>query len=775
MFFHRRTDFTITSTGAGHYLAFVLALLFLAQVNPTQGQAQQKEDQVRIVTDLIQLDVVVTDAQGRLVRDLKSDDFTLLEDGRPQQITHFTTGTAARQAMRLSIRNNGAGNSAGAVSVAPERGQERFVVLAVDDFHLKPANLLTVRQALVRFINEQTAENDQTALVTTSGNPGLYQQFTRERAVLERAINRIGIRQQDAGDNFDLPRITEYQAELIEMGDRDALELAAIETMAQAMLPENPPSGNQGSSGRSGGRQQNRSGSQGVGGNMTPRERAEEMAKTRARMILAQSTSNTAITLQNLENVIRSLRDLPGRKIVVLFSDGFLLGSGAYAKHADLPRITDAATRSGVVIYSLDTRGLLTVTPDGEASAAGNISSLIPGERTRVSAIRARLAQSEPEARRDALVALAHSTGGLTLFNNNDFNLSLQRVLDDNEFYYLLAYAPELSPRDGRFHEIEVRVKDRLELKVRTRRGYFAPGMERATKESRKAPDKKKEPTANEAETQLHNALRALVPLRELPLTVAADFIDLPESGTNAVINARIEAADLNPEKNGNRFRTVLDVLVGVFDERGNSVASLMERIDLDLTPERLAQIRRFGINYRKLLPLRDGAYQVRLAVREQATARTGSNFDWVEIPSLKDGRLTLSSIFLTASQNASLPVTGSDGKSQAGYEVKEAQVTRRFSRDGVLDFMLIAYNGARAGNVPDLIIQAQVFASGRLLQSSPLSLMMQPGNSDPQRVPYAAQFPLQGFAPGAYELRLIVTDRAGKVSASRSINFIVE
>lgn len=110
MFFHRRTDFTITSTGAGHYLAFVLALLFLAQVNPTQGQAQQKEDQVRIVTDLIQLDVVVTDAQGRLVRDLKSDDFTLLADGRPQQITHFAIGTAARQATRLNIRNSGAGN-----------------------------------------------------------------------------------------------------------------------------------------------------------------------------------------------------------------------------------------------------------------------------------------------------------------------------------------------------------------------------------------------------------------------------------------------------------------------------------------------------------------------------------------------------------------------------------------------------------------------------------------------------------------------------------------
>src|SRR5262249_2723310 len=158
---------------------------------PTEGQKgkeQKKQDEplLRIETELVQIDAVVTDKQGKLARDLKRADFELYDDGKKQEIAHFAIGTAAQPARWLAVEKKPTEKSP-ADSTPVEIRAGRYIVIAVDDFHLAPENLMIAKRTLQRFINDQMVGGDQVAIATTSGNIGMFQQFTDERDVLERA------------------------------------------------------------------------------------------------------------------------------------------------------------------------------------------------------------------------------------------------------------------------------------------------------------------------------------------------------------------------------------------------------------------------------------------------------------------------------------------------------------------------------------------------------------------------------------------------------------
>src|SRR5581483_1113186 len=186
---------------------------------------------------------------------------------------------------------------------------------------------------------------------------------------------------------------------------------------------------------------------------------------------------------------------------------------------------------------------------------------------------RSRIESASVEAQRDGLNALAYDTGGFAVFNNNDLNLGLQKVLDDNETYYVMAYEPETVWRDGRFHKIEVRVKGRPELKVRTRKGYLAR-------------DEKQEKEIKEAKTaQVRTAIGSLFPLRGIPVEMSADFLDTGEPGSMAVVGARLDVSGVKFEQIGGRYCARLEIVTMIFDEKGKIAASISDQPDLKLKP----------------------------------------------------------------------------------------------------------------------------------------------------------------------------------------------
>lgn len=762
------------STTAVIFVAIALAMALLSGTAQSQtkdrtanDQKQQDAGTLRIETELVQIDVVVSDKQGKLVNDLKREDFQLIEDGKPQSITHFSIGTAKRQAKWLVTdrRSNNKDNRSAIQQQSLDVG--RYLVLAVDDLHLSPGNLMQAKKSLNKFLDQQLVTSDQVALVTTSGSLGMYQQFTTDREALRRAVNRLPVSERKVTTDFDVPRITPYQAELIDMGDPDALELAVQELMRELQID---------------------------------RRMATSQAQGKARMINQQNTSITVSTLYTLENVIRGLRDLPGRKIIVLLSDGFLLGGFSNGRHFDVRRITDAATRAGVVIYSLDTRGLIAMPSSLDASHRGFIDAGPLG------GARMRIENSSIEAERDGMYALAADTGGTAFFNNNDLGVGLQKILDDTETYYLLAFEPAASYRDGRFRKIEIRIPSRPELKVRTRKGYFAPDDKAAEKEAReiakteekdkqKSPEKLSKEIKSAKEALLREGVSSLYPLRGIPVEMTVSFINTPTDGSTADVIAHIDAARLNFKSAGDRHQATLDVVGLLYDENGKIVDNFSNSLDMNLKKSSYENTMKNGLIFQKYLKLKPGHYQVRIVALQNGSKEIGSASHWIEIPNLEKKNLTLSSIFFPAEEG--LTPTQSTADKEDGQSVKQddshpRQIYRRFKRNGSFDFMVFAYNAKpdEKGEM-DLAVQTQVYSGGKLILATPLKNFLgsieaiasagnnksdgQSGQIDAQRLPYLARLQLDAFEPGEYELRLVVIDRNAKSSAKRVVNFTVE
>ena len=759
-------------------MKFILSLLLfilvgcafaLSQTAPTQPPKAkdplQKQDDttIRIETELVQVEAIVTDKSGKLVRDLKREDFELKEDGKSQEISYFSLGTSTRPA-RWATTERKASNKEVApttTTMGPEIRTGRYIVLTVDDLHLAFSSLVYARQALLKFVDQQLSPDDQVALITTSGQLGLHQQFTNNRDILKRAINRLSFAERRVSMNTsDVPRLTPYQAELIENNIPDALALAVNEIM------QKQPG--------------------------TTRQMATSQAQSKARMIVAENTSLTKVTLGTIENILRGLRGLPGRKTMVMLSDGFLLGGFSQGTTYDVRRITDAATRSGVVIYALDTRGLMAMPEAFDASQPGFGNEQPPGARMSIES-------SAMEANRDGLNALSRDTGGFPVFNNNDLSIGLQKIAEDTEVYYLLAFEPVVSYRDGRFRKLEVRVKNHPEYKVRASRGYFAPNDKATAKASEKedrerakiAAEREKNPdkaAKKELSAQIElirDAMNSLYSLREIPMSMAADFVDSGKGEGYAKLLAHFDVSNVKFEQANDRYNTALEVVVGIYDEKGKSVDSFSQKLVLTLKPATYERIVKSGFLFTRQVKLAPGFYQVRMVVVKESPRQAGSVSEWVEIADLSKKQLVLSSMFLASEKETVFTALQPNEKVEEEKKIEDqqalplpSQISHRFKRDTKFDFTIFAYNPkTNATGKIDLAVQTQLYAAGnKLVMATPLTKMDLPAEDKTALfAPYAARLSLDKFAPGAYELRLLVVDRVANTTAKRAINFVVE
>ncbi len=710
------------------------------QAPPAPPPRAQKADrdftEIGVAAELVELDVIVTDGKDHPLTDLGPEDFEVLEEGRLQAITHFAPGFLARPLGRPS-----AGGPVPGPAAFPDAGpRPRHLVLVVDDYHLEPEDLSSVRAALLRFIDGQLAAGDQAMVVAASGSLGILQQFTTDRDVLRRAVARLRVENRSFRAPVDVPHITDYHAELIESGDQEALDLAANEIIVAA-LPGRPES--------------------------TQRRQAQTLAEGRARAlareIVATTDRVTRLTLSSLERLVRGLLPLRGRKVVALFSSGFFLGPERQSARRDLEVIADAAARSGVVLYTIDARGLIATPAIGDARVGGSYDiTSNPG-------VRERIEMRGVEAARDGLNALALDTGGLPFFDRNDLEGSLKRVLEDSATYYRLGFEPQSSPRDGRFHKIEVRVRGRSGVRVRTASGYFAGGSVSA------AGSKPAAGTEEEASRLLRTALDSSYPLRAVPVDLAADFV-----GTNAgdvvVATACLDASRLRfmPAAEGHEA-AAFDLVGVVVDEEGKAVAQFSDRVELSLTPEAKERALRNGLTYRKTLAVRPGLLQARVAVRADGSGLLGSAAQWVEVPDRARPGLALSSVLLLSEGDDAAAAPPAARGAVSFDQLRRPEVSRRFPRGAHLDYLLLVYDRAKPGGATpvEVVVERQILSGSTILTRSAPGPVPDQG---PTGLPVVSgRLRLDAFAPGDYELRLVVSDRATRATATRSLRFTVE
>ena len=380
---------------------------------------QQNGFVVRVQTNVVLVDVRVTDKHGNPVTNLTLDDFRIFEDGVPQKITSFSLENIGQLANATGENGAPAIIDLGKLPTIASPAQvnrlvqdHRLIVLFFDLSSMQVDDLLRAARAAENFTRNQMTPADLVAIATYSSDLRVVQNFTNDRDELHKAI------------------------ESIRLGESSSLAA-------------------QGETGAAGG-------TSASGEEVVTQDTSEAFTPDETEF----NIFNTDEKLAALESLADLLRGIPGRKSVIHFSSG--VQRTGVENQAQLQATTDAANRANVSFYTVDATGLVGLPPGGDATSASPTgTALYTG-----SAVSSQF--SNLEQGRETLAALAADTGGRTFYDMNDFAPAFTDIQEDNSTYYLLGYTPSDTRSDGRFRRIKVQV-DRAGVKVQARPGYYAP------------------------------------------------------------------------------------------------------------------------------------------------------------------------------------------------------------------------------------------------------------------------------------------------------------
>lgn len=381
--------------------------------------------------------VVVRDAQGRAVGNLKKEDFQLFDRDKQQAISGFSIQTRvaiASNATASPPRNSPINQP---LSEKPATAPQRFIVFLFDDMHLGASDLVQVQKAATKMLAGSLADSDMAAVLSFSGvNSGM----TRDHAKLQDAIMQVKVQNLYRHSGRECPDIDYYQADLIQNEHNDLAFQAAVDDALNC-------------------------------GHLDMRPLAEHMARTAASRALAIGDQDVRVSLGFVRDVVRRMASLPGQRNLILMSPGFL--TVVPEAMTDKSQILDLAAQSNVTISALDARGLYTTELDASEQGAHTTRALMTGDQ-------GRRHSDSMSLNEDVMAEFADGTGGTFFHNSNDLEGGFKSLTQAPEYVYLLEFSLEKVKPDGTYHHLKVKV-DNGGLKLQTRRGYFAPKPDKAS------------------------------------------------------------------------------------------------------------------------------------------------------------------------------------------------------------------------------------------------------------------------------------------------------
>lgn len=720
-----------------------------AAPNPTPKQKPQErstpqrnpDEVVRISVTLVQVDVAVTDRKGQPVTDLKPEDFEVYEDGRRRQITNFSyvspnpSVTAVTPAAPIKPTDKNAPPPP-PVRLRPDQ-VHRTMALVVDDLTLTLESTPYVRQALKKFVDEQIQPGDLVAIIRTGAGMGALQMFTADKRILYAAIERVRWSPSSNTLYTFAPVATNF------------VNPNRSQITTDNFLGEDVKRGSDDPNLK------------------TPQRAADEMDKLRQEVF-------SIGTLGAVQFVVRALRDLPGRKSVVLFSEGLRI----YNREQNIIRVrdalrnlTDLANRSSAVIYTVDARGLQPLMVTAADDLSGDFSTVFNGANQSGWQHESRAYNTQRSddffESQEGLNYLAQQTGGFFIKNTNDLNGGIRRVLKDQENYYLIGFVPEESvfKRDKArgFHDLKIKVT-RPDLRIRTRSGYYGLSDE----------EEKRQPAFGES---LLAALTSPFNSGDVGLRLTSMFGIDPQKGPFVSSLLHVDANDLTfaPEANGQR-KVSFEIAAFTFGDNGRVVDQSIRSYVVRLTEREYQHTLKAGIFYRVNLPIKKpGAYQLRTAVRDTVSLKLGSANQFIEIPDIKKGRLALSGMIVRGASVESGKQAPANAQSQmtstaeGKIEEEDAQMSaavRRFTRGTVLEYACVIYNARldKATNRPNLETRLLLFRDGQQVFAGKVNPFDPGQQKDFTRLVSGGSLLLgKDLQPGDYVLQLIVTDRLAR------------
>ena len=543
----------------------------------TEVSMQDTGPTFKVHVNLVQVRVVVRDNNNNPVGNLRREDFLLYDQGKLQSISTFGVETpdSRRQRAEAAAKTQ-AGNpeESGASHVTLP---DRFVALVFDDLHLSLEDANFIRVSSRSFI-EAMAPNDRVAIFSTSGQ--VNQEFTSDKQALENTLLKVLPRPLFESSVLECPEMTHYMADQIENRNNDSVYSVAIEETVQCMF----------------------------NGDETKASMAVPAVRSAVFQTLSQGDNQNEYTYRHLEDVLRRLASMPGERVLLLASPGFLLTT----LQLDEMGIIDRANRSNIVINTLDARGLYT------PAVMGDISKPI-ADTYKTAGFKATYRISAQQEQQYVLMDFALSTGGTFFHNSNDLQGGMKRAGEAPEISYVLGFSPQNQKMDGRYHTIKVTLSVKQKYTIQARRGYYAP---------RKAKD-----PLEQARAEIQEAVFSQDEIHELPLDLQTQYFKTNDAGAKLSVVSRIELKGMHFRKVDGRNFDNLTLATAVFDENGNFVTGGEKTLEMKLLDSTYERLSRTGFTVKSSFDVKPGRYMGRQVVRNSECAQLAARNGAVEIP----------------------------------------------------------------------------------------------------------------------------------------------
>jgi len=689
--------------------ALLLAPLGAQQQTPPPGP---QTPILRASVDQVIVDAVVTDENGGVVPALTAEDFEVFERGQRQ-----TIGTFSEVSLPL-VRplKATAPVAVSDVRTNQRRPEGRIYVLVLDDHHVGVGRTGTVQNAAREFLNRDVQAGDLVAVVTTTGVGGAFQDFTEDAALASAAIDRFVGRQpgetaalQKTAEDAFTARTAQAQAQQAQAAAQVGADLSVSQAAA-----------NQAESAfgaRNADPMAVRRNSTAIiaDGAVTDNDDAAVEAMERAR-----------VTLRTLRTIADGLGGIPGRrKAILYFSEGLPVTPRAADLVAELTRVTAAAARANVTIYTFDPRGL-DLHMGAELLATGVSPSAQLQQKRRLSA--------------EMLRTLSEETGGAAALETNALGGALERVASESSHYYLLGYTPTDPAHDGRYRSIEVRVK-RPGLRVKARKGYVAP-------------DDHAPPPASLS--GLGPELSELVrrPMSTLGLPLAVTAVPLPIEFDNVTVTVEVGAEALGFDERDGRRENTVDLAIVPVGIGGRVYPIVNGHARLSLPPEDAEAVRTKGLRMVERVTLPAGTYQLHVAARELRNGVSGSVICDLVVPDRTAPGLAMTPLLVSGTRARRVPSANRDDRVVHALGGGPPTTSRVFYRDETLSaYAEVVDVGASIRRDVELVTIVRDARERDIVHSvrPNASDRAEPGHS----FPYAIDIPLRTLPPGHYVLRV--------------------
>lgn len=577
-------EFAMSNIDSSRRLFFTSVVLVFLFAFPAFAQNPQKlpddGEVIKTKSNLVNIDVLVKDKKGKYVSDLKPEDFTISENGVVQKIEFFD-GPLARPETKDA-----------AVVAGPLPAPRNYISLVVDYQTTDLTNLKLVREGAIKYIREQVTDNDAVAIMSVTNGLQMLQPFTQDKAKLIAAFENLelgqaskNLEQKDLAGSID--KLRDF------LNSSSSTPTSGIETPA--------------------------------GGAAAARVMiAQRVLQQFIRLRTALSLQQSRPILAALAAVAEGLRPIPGKKTLVLFSQGWVTPA---VLDWQIQSTIDIANRANVAIYIIDSAGLR-----GAAQASGALVpapplagvSAITNQEQRIRAVGGETvfdnARQEGLAREsDILYRISGDTGGKFLKGSNDIGQGLERINEEIQSRYTLAYRSTNQNFDGTFRKVKIEVR-RPDSQIASRSGYYAIPPEEIVLLS---PEDKKL-FANFSSAEAKPGLPVFVSLS--PFRSRDGLYTVP-------LALEMPPTAVKFERKADKQSMQLEVLGVLKTSTDRMLSRLGGNFDVNLSESDYNQILNNNLFYRQDLQLAPGEYTIELIVRDKQSGKLAARRQQLVLP----------------------------------------------------------------------------------------------------------------------------------------------